>query len=279
MVQKRFIQTKNFKIGALEWGKGKPKKVLALHGWLDNANSFLPLAPYLKDFHVVAIDLIGHGHSEHRPKSSAYHFIDAVTQVFDVMEALKWKKCSLLGHSMGGGISSLAVPTMPEKFESLVLIEALGPFSRLADESPAFFRKHLEGTELLLSKRKPVYKKKEEAALARKAAGDFSIEAARLLCDRGLKKQGTGWTWRADPKLRIETPIRMTEDQVLAFIKRIQCPTLLIRGLQGLQFDPVIMSERRSLIKNLKYVEVEGGHHLHMEQAESLGKMIGDFLG
>lgn len=41
--------------------------VIALHGWLDNANSFARLAPRLEGLRIVALDLAGHGHSGHRP--------------------------------------------------------------------------------------------------------------------------------------------------------------------------------------------------------------------
>ena len=34
--------------------------VIALHGWLDNANSFARLAPQLKGLRIVALDLAGH---------------------------------------------------------------------------------------------------------------------------------------------------------------------------------------------------------------------------
>jgi len=35
---------------------GKPL-LIALHGWLDNSASFLPLAPHLGDFHLICVDL------------------------------------------------------------------------------------------------------------------------------------------------------------------------------------------------------------------------------
>ena len=36
------------------------QRVLALHGWLDNAASFVPLAAQLPGLELVAIDLPGH---------------------------------------------------------------------------------------------------------------------------------------------------------------------------------------------------------------------------
>ena len=47
--------------------------LLCLHGWLDNSASFQPLNQYLSDFHVIAIDLPGHGLSDHKSPDAYYH--------------------------------------------------------------------------------------------------------------------------------------------------------------------------------------------------------------
>jgi alpha-beta hydrolase superfamily lysophospholipase len=60
-----------------EWGnKLSKKKILALHGWLDNSNTHAYLAPYLAErgYHVVAFDYCGHGKSSHLPRGSNYLF-------------------------------------------------------------------------------------------------------------------------------------------------------------------------------------------------------------
>ena len=45
--------------------------VLLVHGWLDNCYSFVPLLTQLPlDKRYIAIDLPGHGHSSHKPKSA-----------------------------------------------------------------------------------------------------------------------------------------------------------------------------------------------------------------
>ena len=56
----------------LQWGNCTAKnKVLCVHGYMDNAMSFSTLAPLLLQGpnppHVVAVDLPGHGLSEHFP--------------------------------------------------------------------------------------------------------------------------------------------------------------------------------------------------------------------
>ena len=51
---------------ALRSGDPHGPKLLALHGWLDNAASFIPLQGSLSAFDLVALDLPGHGGSAHR---------------------------------------------------------------------------------------------------------------------------------------------------------------------------------------------------------------------
>ena len=57
------IKCKFGKIKGICWGSGQKNKILALHGWLDNAASFNQLAPKLAEigYEVVAIDFAGHG--------------------------------------------------------------------------------------------------------------------------------------------------------------------------------------------------------------------------
>ena len=100
-------------------GKNVPR-VLALHGWLDNAASFIPLAPHLHGIDLVAIDQPGHGRSAHLPPGTDYSFVGAINAILDVADALGWERFALLGHSMGGGISSLIAAACPERIERLV---------------------------------------------------------------------------------------------------------------------------------------------------------------
>ena len=53
----------------------KTQRWLLLHGWLDNAATFEPLARLMDDCVIVAVDLTGHGKSDHAAGGS-YHLVD-----------------------------------------------------------------------------------------------------------------------------------------------------------------------------------------------------------
>jgi pimeloyl-ACP methyl ester carboxylesterase len=90
------------KVAYQEWGNQNLRKVIALHGWLDNSNTFKYLGPYLADrgFHVVAVDCIGHGKSGHLGTGAFYTMPKHVSVVREVVENMGWSKNYMLGHSM-----------------------------------------------------------------------------------------------------------------------------------------------------------------------------------
>ena len=110
------------RIAALRWGEPGAPKVLALHGWLDNAASFIPLSAQLPGLDLVAIDLPGHGRSAHLPPGADYSFVGAINAILDVADALGWGRFAFLGHSMGAGLASMIAAACPERIERLVAI-------------------------------------------------------------------------------------------------------------------------------------------------------------
>ena len=85
-----------------EWGAQHASKVLAVHGWLDNSNSFKYLGPYLADrgYHVVAMDILGHGHSDHLGIGAQYTVQKATSVAREVVDIMGWKKSHFIGHCM-----------------------------------------------------------------------------------------------------------------------------------------------------------------------------------
>ncbi len=110
-------------------------RMLCVHGWLDNANSFLPMMPYLPAFDLVAIDLPGHGHSDALP--SGYQLHELSYQLNQIIQSLGWPDCHVLGHSLGGCIAPLLAVANKDIVNTLTLVEASGPLAESADQLPA----------------------------------------------------------------------------------------------------------------------------------------------
>eukprot|EP00316_Scyphosphaera_apsteinii_P009620 CAMPEP_0119333772 /NCGR_PEP_ID=MMETSP1333-20130426/85950_1 /TAXON_ID=418940 /ORGANISM="Scyphosphaera apsteinii, Strain RCC1455" /LENGTH=241 /DNA_ID=CAMNT_0007343927 /DNA_START=114 /DNA_END=839 /DNA_ORIENTATION=+ len=126
-------------LAACSWGRpSSSHRVLALHGWMDNAATFTSLGPGIAhqcDCYVVAIDLPGHGRSATGASpSGVYHYAEHVLAAAGALEALGWFDSdhgfSLLGHSMGGGVCTMLAAAYTEFTRRLGLVEGLGPLSR-----------------------------------------------------------------------------------------------------------------------------------------------------
>lgn len=85
--------------------------IVFLHGWggakecFDGAFS----SDVLENYGICAIDLLGFGESD-RPVEFSYDLQDQANIVARAINSLRAKKVYLVGHSMGGGIGTLAAP-------------------------------------------------------------------------------------------------------------------------------------------------------------------------
>lgn len=271
-------------VAARAWGPSEGRPVLAMHGWLDNAASFDRLAPLLADalgLRIVALDLPGHGLSDH--KQGHYHFIDSVADALAAADALGWDRFSLLGHSMGAGIATLVAGAAPERIDRCALIEGLGPLSdepqhaatRLARSLRVEKRKADAGRDAGLKKLHP---SRESAAERLIEAAPMRIDSARILVERGLVELEGGFEWRADPRLRVDSRLRMTEAQVHAFLRAITCPVVLILAEQGWPYVPAIFEARVAAIASLELVKLPGRHHLHLDDPERVAAPLLEFF-
>lgn len=280
------LELPGLRLAGLAWGPGDGLPVLATHGWLDNAASFARLAPLLPNLRLVALDLPGHGLSEHRPPGVAYHFVDWIVDVAAAADALGWTRFGLLGHSMGASIASLVAGTLRERITHLALIEGLGPMSCAAEEAPHRLARSIE-RRAAMERKRPRAHSDLETAVERLLQVNPSLDegAARILVERGTRPaaEGAGITWRSDPRLRGLSPLRMSEAHVHAFLRRIACPTLLIKGREGAAFDMKTIAARVDTVRAsgapCAVEEVPGGHHLHLTDPQPVAALLGPFFG
>ena len=277
------LQTPLGRLAALR-NDGTGPRVLALHGWLDNAASFVPLAPHLGDIDLVALDLPGHGHSAHLPPGADYSFASAIASVLDAADALGWERFALLGHSMGAGIASQVAAACPQRIERLLAIEALGALAEVPERTVARLRDAVAAERALRGKQLRVFSDIDTAVRARMHAGrvpgsGLDESLVRLLVERGLREVEGGHAWSSDQRLTLPTLVRMTEAQVENLVAGIECPTLAIFAEPAQPYLPDELRRRRvGLLPRGELVVIAGGHHLHMQQPAEMAAVIGDFL-
>ncbi|MFI8739733.1 alpha/beta hydrolase [Stutzerimonas zhaodongensis] len=270
----------HIEVAAHLYGPEDGQPVIALHGWLDNAATFSRLAPLLEGVRIVALDLPGHGHSDHRPLGAAYNIWDYAHDVLQTAEQFGWKRFSLLGHSMGAIVSVLLAGAMPDRVERLALIDGVIPYTGEAETAPQKLGESLQKLLVVDDKRKPVYASFEQAVAARmKGVGAVSHEAAERLAQRGLMPVPGGYTWRTDARLMLPSSMRLTRAHAWAFVHGVACPASLVLAEQGLLTQPAMLE----LTQALPFVlhRLPGGHHLHLDDqvgAEAVAAVFNPFF-
>ncbi|AYC33372.1 alpha/beta fold hydrolase [Pseudomonas cavernae] len=265
----------HIELAAHIYGPADGLPVIAVHGWMDNLMSFARLVPKLHGLRIVAVDLAGHGHSEHRPPGAHYSVWENVYDILQVAEQFGWERFSLLGHSMGAIVSTLIAGTMPHRVERLALIDAIIPHTAKPEATPEELAAAFEAQMALKNKRKRVHDSFDKAIEARmKGAVSVNREASELLAQRGVMPVPGGYIWRTDSRLMLPSPVRFTLPQALAFVHRIACPVSLVLASQGVMTK---IPGSIDLLKDLpvELTELPGRHHLHLED-EAGAQVVAD---
>ena len=269
-------------LAALRGGDPQGPKVLALHGWLDNAASFAPMAAHLAAFDLVAIDLPGHGASSHRAEGYDYVYVDWLHDVLDALDALGWARAHLLGHSMGATIASTLAAAAPERVHKLMLVEGIGPLGGPAEAAATRLREAIAARRGLDARRNEpsrVIKDVDTALAARLQATPMREADARLIVERNLQAVPGGWAWRSDPRLRLPSSTRLPEAAIQAILRAIEAPTLLVAAAPSPPyFPPELRAARLACLRDARLHVLDGGHHLHMERAAEVAALLVDFL-
>ena len=253
--------------------------MLAIHGWLDNAATFTGLAPLLEGFRITALDLSGHGRSQHRPEAHSHYFVDWVPEIVDAADLLGFDRFVLLGHSMGAGISSLIPAAVPGR------IAAIGPSRRCwppDDAAGGGADPAADGARGRASNRRRtarIHPDLGSAVAARCQGTDLNPASARILVERSVEAVPDGVRFTFDPRLKTRSRWRFTEEQVLAFLAVIDCPVLAVRAASGWPVPEEQMNMSVSTPSPTSTrVEVEGGHHVHLTHPERVAPSVRKFL-
>lgn len=235
------VEVAGARIRWLAWGRPTDPPVVLVHGGAAHARWWLALAPSLsRDHRVIALDLSGHGESDHRDVYDAEVWAEEVLAV--AAAAGGDGRPVVVGHSMGGFITIVLAARHGASLEGVVVLDA--PVRRPDPESE-------EGRDGRMFRAPKTYPSLEEAI------GHFHLVPAQP-CDNGwllehvarqsLKETETGWTWRFDPRIFTARrgpshPAEFSEE-----LARASCRTAIVNGERSHIVDREVRAHMAALL-------------------------------
>ncbi|HVH46636.1 MAG TPA: alpha/beta hydrolase, partial [Labilithrix sp.] len=147
------VEANGLKHRVLEWtspeaAHARPAPpVVLVHGFMDAAGTWDLVAPTLAEqgYRVLAPDMRGFGEGDRAPRGSYYHFADYVADLAELVTALSpHDPVALVGHSMGGTITTLFAGAFPERVARLASLEGVGPPDNPWEVGPTRMRRWIE---------------------------------------------------------------------------------------------------------------------------------------
>jgi len=259
------------KVSALVWGSEPPELVL-LHGGAQNAHTWDTVALALRR-PLVAVDLPGHGHSDHRddgpfgPRQNA-------GDVAVALRALAPNAGMVVGMSLGG-LTAIALSThAPELVRKLALIDVTPGVDR---DKAAPIAQFIAGPDSFES---------FDDILARTI--EFNPTRSESSLRRGvlhnaIERDDGRWVWRYQrPRILEETAMEIPADFATLWddISEIQVPLMLVRGgAVGTVVDDADEAELRRRQPDARVELVAGaGHSIQGDKPIELARLLADFL-
>ncbi len=263
----RDISVNGLRIHYLDWGThGKPPLVL-LHGVGRTAHNFDHLAPhFVADYHVIAVDLRGHGDSDWHPEA-AYLVEDYVGDIEALIAQLGLRDIVLWGNSTGGRVAQVFAGMHPE-LSKAVIVEDVGPerpkevsegrASRMAAEENGW-----ASPEELVEHTKIRHPRTPEATLQ-----NFVRHGSRRRADGRI-------VWKCDNGITRG----FIPTELWRFIRNIKAPIIYILGGASKIVPPHTQEELKRTLPQVRITSMPGlGHYPSDENPPAFLAIVDDFL-
>lgn len=268
-------------IAAKVYGPLKEKKILMVHGILDNAGSFDRLVELLpQEYQYVNVDLPGHGLSSPFSYGTPLHFFDYVYSILLVLNALKWKTCIYIGHSFGAQIGIHFNILYPGRFEKIIAIDGFLSFpvenvvSHIQDKYN--LDAYSKNSKTLYTKDEIIY------ALKFKRQETLKLDAAEAMFERAVTKVNNLYKYNRDTRLRFMVkPYFTIEEQEKFFIKYATKTLIIIADNSShininLKLLKIILNVSDK--NKISVIFVNGNHDVHNNYPERIAFHICKFL-
>jgi lipase len=245
--------------------------LVCVHGVTGHGLHFAGLGQRLADrFHVVALDLRGHGHSSFEPP---WHLEQHVEDVLDTLseKGLVQEPVCWLGHSFGGRIAFEVAAAAPETVERLVLLDPAilipGHVAVSAAEDARRDRSYASFEEA-------IERRFDESRLSRAPRELVEGELRHHL----LESPDLRWRYRYLQSAVVAAYGEMSREPPPFELVRV--PTLLVLGEDSyLPYDHLLAAHVAALGEELEVVRVPGGHTVLWDAPDETAEAVEAFLG
>jgi pimeloyl-ACP methyl ester carboxylesterase len=256
------------------------RTVVLVHGYMDAGGTWDLVAPALaaEGLRVLAPDMRGFGDGARAPAGSYYHFVDYVFDLADLVDALSpGEPIALVGHSMGGTISTLFAGTFPERVARLALIEGVGPPDNPVEVGPVRMRGWIDQVRASRARGKGRPTFSRDDALRRMAANHPNVapEVLEHRLPHLAADAGEGSVeWHFDPLHRTTAPTPFFAKLFVEFARKVTCPVLFVSG-GPLGYHPPDEADRLNAFAKIARAELpSAGHMVHWTEPAALAPLL-----
>ena len=245
--KRKSVQVGDHRIAYSEGGKGEP--VILIHGFGASSDNWNRMAGRLtKKFRVIAPDMPGWGQST-RIDSTSYAYPQQVERLQEFLSALGLRRVHLVGHSMGGFISSAYAARYPEQVVTLAL---LAPHGVTEPQPGELALSVAAGDNWLVARNVPEFDR-----LLNK------VFAKRPYMPKSVLKLFAAYAIRGSAKsARIFAEMQSNDPTLEERLPLVKAPTLIIWGNQDRVLNVSGAEVFRTLIKGSELTVLPGIGHM-----------------
>lgn len=263
--------------------RGKGEAVLFVHGFSHNHVVWGDVFEHLPArFRPIAIDLRGHGESDWST-SGAYDLTDYASDLGPYLDGLGIRRAHIVGHSLGGNVSTLFAARHARRVASLTLVDT-GPalsaagssqiFGEVGDSlqsysSVAAFREqlaliHPQGATSLLDRL-------AEASLVRRIDGHYEVALDPGVLGVGVDASGTSG---------FGEDLANLEARLWSALGSVSCPALVLRGaVSSVLGESTAEKMVNEVLRSGRLETIEAaGHAIMIDAPDALASSLCDFL-
>jgi pimeloyl-ACP methyl ester carboxylesterase len=243
------------------WPRPGAPSVVLVHGTSAHTAWWHHTVRWLADaYDVVAVDLSGHGESGHR---SDYDLGTWSREVLGIVDEVCGGTAVLVGHSIGGLVTSGAAAARPGAVPAMVLVDCIVSEPEVARARPS------------VRHGGPVFATVEEALGRYRLMPPQPVPDVRVLtyvAERSVRPVNGGWAWKADPVIFGA----LDRGRLTASLADVRCPTAVVRGELSRLVPPDAAEVLAGLLGRpvLQYDVPNAYHHVMIDQSAPFGRLL-----